>query len=352
MGWKLRGGQVAFARSNPNRGAVNLAARSKNWLGSRGRIVTLGAIPDAPPMLDRPPSMHQRPADSCLASITPLPKQEAGRVLTLGWKLLLNASLLLVPVLMVGLVSPLFVLSLWVGSGRALLVSAVVIPLIVVAQVSWAGTYPEWPMNQLLVRRLRRSCRSRTRTRGAGGQHSQVPAEQVPVEQGGRLNWIETARLVEWVPRENWNATKLDTAEDVMLIHVDGWGVVMEGDFSRYRFPAASIIDVHVESVRPTGCFHRLHFVVVTVRTEDGPLEFALAYRDHRLGGLRSRHRRRQTEELCGEIRRIATGGDFSYRDPDSDRLMHLDPAHLGVDAPAAQQAAARLNPYAAPRSL
>nr|WP_143547706.1 hypothetical protein [Rhodopirellula sp. SM50] len=303
--------------------------------------------------------MHQPPTDPCLASITPVPEREAGRVLTLGWKLLLNASLLLVPVLMVGLVSPLFVLSLWVGSGRALLASAVVIPLIVVAQISWAGTYPEWPMNQLLVRRLRRSCRSRSRTRtnGAGGQHPHVPVAQAPVDQGARSHWIETARLVEWVPRENWNATKLDTAEDVMLIHVDDWGVVMEGDFSRYRFPAASIIDVHVESVRPTGCFHRLHFVVLTVRTEDGPLEFALAYRDHRLGGLRSRHRRRQTEALCGEIRRIATGGDFSYRDPDSDRLMHLDPTHVGVDAPAAQQAAAqrgaaRLNPYAAPRSV
>ena len=296
--------------------------------------------------------MHQPPSDPYLASITPVPEREAGRVLTLGWKLLLNASLLLVPVLMVGLVSPLFALSLWVGSGRALLASAVVLPLIVVAQVSWAGTYPEWPMNQLLVRRLRRSCRSRLRGMPAGGQHPQGPVEQGPVEQGPEPNWIETARLVEWVPRENWNATKLDTAEDVMLIHVDRWGVAMEGDFSRYRFPAASIIDVGVESVRPTGCFHRLHFVVLTVRTADGPLEFSLAYRDHRLGGLRSRHRRRQTEELCGEIRCIATGGDFSYRDPDGDRLMRPDIAHVGVDTPAAQNAAVRRNPYAAPRSL
>ncbi|QDV47369.1 hypothetical protein Enr13x_72780 [Stieleria neptunia] len=284
--------------------------------------------------------MHQPPTESCLASITPVPEREAGRVLTLGWKLLLNASLLLVPVLMVGLVCPLFALSLWIGSGRALLASAVVLPLVVVAQVSWAGTYPEWPMNQWLVRRLRRSCRSRSR-----GTDER------------RLHWIETARLVEWVPRENWNATKLDTAEDVMLIHVDGRGVEMEGDFSRYRFPAASIIDVHVESVRPTGCFHRLHFVVLTARTEEGPLEFSLAYRDHRLGGLRSRHRQRQTEELCGEIRRIATGGDFSYRDPDldrpaGDRQLHRDPAHVGVEAPAGQKAAVRLNPYAAPRSL
>ncbi|QEF96085.1 hypothetical protein Mal15_01110 [Stieleria maiorica] len=279
--------------------------------------------------------MHPSAADSMLATVTPVPEPHAGRVLTLGWKLMLNASLLLAPVLMVGFVSPLFLLSAWVGSGIALLPAAVLVPLIIVAQISWAGTYPEWPMNQWLVRRLRRSLRRRRADQEAGA---------------GQLDWIQTARLVEWVPRENWNATMLDTAEDVMLIRVDAFGVAMEGDYSRYRFPPASIIDVGVESVRPAGCFHRLHFVVVTVRTAEGPLEFALAYRDHRLGGLRSRSRWRQTQQLCDDIRSIATGGDFSYCDDDV--CARSDSQHVGPGGPAGESVRPRLNPYAAPRSL
>ncbi|WP_182867206.1 hypothetical protein [Stieleria mannarensis] len=318
---------------------MNLPSGGGNQLGKWSRIINLGLYCFAPDALpDRPCFMHPSAADSILATVTPVPEPYAGRVLTIGWKLMLNASLLLAPVLMVGLVSPLFLLSAWVGSGVALLPAAVLVPLIIVGQISWAGTYPEWPMNQWLVRRLRRSLRMRPQ----GGLDPETRDH----------DWIQTARLVEWVPRENWNATMLDTAEDVMLIHIDEAGVAMEGDHSRYWFPAASIIDVGVESVRPTGCFHRLHFVVVTVRTADGPLEFALAYRDHRLGGLRSRHRRQQTIQLCNDIGRIATGGDFSYRDPGGEHRQRLDLGHVGVGKPGAQSPRPQLNPYAAPRSV
>ena len=269
------------------------------------------------------------PAESLhLARIEPVADGHAGRVLTLRWKLLLNLSLLLIPVMMVGLFVPILGLLALVGSGRAMLVAAVAIPVILAAQVSWAGTYPEWPMNQLLVWRLRRCCRRR------------MPGRQ--------FNWVDTARMVEWVPRENWSATKLDTAKDVMLIEINDSGIQMEGDFSSYVFPRASMIDVEVESIRPTGCFHQLHFVVITVRTEAGPMEFPLAYRDHRLGRLRSRHRLHQTRALCQQIRSIATGGDFSYSDPDDGRVLHA--GHLR--SPIAGPAQPSPNPYAAPRSI
>ena len=168
-----------------------------------------------------------------LARVEPIDDRDAGRVLTFGWKLLLNASLLLMPVLMVALFIPILGLAVLIGSSKSLLVAAVVIPVIFATQISWAGTYPEWPMNQLLVWRLRRACRSRLRGPGSA--------------------WIETARMVEWVPRENWNATKLDTAEDVMLIRIGDFGVEMEGDRSHYLFPPASIIDVQLETIRPSG---------------------------------------------------------------------------------------------------
>lgn len=263
---------------------------------------------------------------SHLADVRPIASSQAGRVLTLGWKLMLNASLLLMPVgMVVVLFIPIFGLALLIGTSQSLLLAAVAIPVVLVAQVTWAGTYPEWPMNQLLLWRLRRACRSRL-----GDQYS---------------DWIDQARMVEWVPRENWSATKLDTAEDVMLMRVDESGVRMEGDFFQYDFPSASIIDAEFESIRPTGCFHSLHFMVITVRTPDGPMEFPIAFRDHKLGQLRSRHRYQQTHELCQSIRSVATGGDFSY----------VDPAHRGVAVPAGRVTAANAgsaNPYAAPRAL
>ena len=285
------------------------------------------------------------PADSShLAVIEPLADREAGRVLSLRWKLLLNFSLLMIPAIMVGLFAPIVGLVMWIGSGKTVLAAAIAIPTVFAAQVSWAGTYPEWPMNRWLTWRLRRSCRNRL-----GDRH---------------VNWIDSARMVEWVPRDNWGATKLDTAKDVMLIQVDETGVRMEGDFARYHFPPGSIIDVEVDSVRPTGCFHRLHFMVLTVRSIDGPIEFPLAFRDFRLGSLRSRQRLSQTDALCRSIRGIATGGDFSYYGPEGERHARIENGH-GIDRTSADQTgadrtganrsgvlAASDNPYAAPRSV
>jgi len=271
--------------------------------------------------------MRQPSHSDHLARVTTRTDACAGRVLSLGWKLFLNAALMLMPVLMFGLLAPIIGFGVFSGSSKAMLLAIIGIVVVLVAQIAWAGTYPEWPTNQLLLRRLRNQCRLR-RNRS-------------------RRDWIEAARMVEWVPRDNWSATKLDTAEDVMLIRVGDDGVEMEGDRSHYLFPPASIIDVEVESIRPVGCFHWLHYVVLTVRTEGGPMEFPLSYRDHKLGRLRSSHRQRQTHQLRQAICGVATGGELTYSYNRNDSA-YSDLAHTQIAGPVQD----RLNPYAAPRSV
>jgi hypothetical protein len=288
--------------------------------------------------------MNHPPLSDHLARITRVTATENGgqAVLSLGWKLFLNASLLLMPVIMLGLSMPIFGIGVLWGSGPTVLFAAASLVVALATQFTWAGTYPEWPMNRLLVRRLRQACRSR--------EASWSPAS------GRRRRWIESARMVEWVPRDNWGAMRLDTAEDVMFIRVDDHGVEMEGDLSFYHFPPASIIDVEVQSIRPAGCFHTLHFVILTLRSADGPIEFPLSYRDHTLGRMRSSQRLRQTHELAQAIRSVSTGGDLMFSDPDSDpdsdpgsgRRM-LDAAHIGARGPVV---GSQINPYAAPRSI
>lgn len=255
-----------------------------------------------------------------LAEIQPLPADDAGRALTLGWKLFLNASLLLMPMLMIGLLIPLIPLAAWFGIRQALTVAASGLVIVLIAQVAWAGNYPEWPMNQILLRRLHRTCKQRQTD-----------------------DWTHTARMVEWVPRENWQTTKLDSAQDVMLIRVTDSGIDLEGDFARYHFPGESIIDVEIESIRPSGCFHRLHFVVVIARTADGPIEFPLAYRDYSWGNLRSQRRLDQTRLLADSIRTIATGGDWTYAES-----HQFDDPHATPPPPMNSSK----NPYAAPRAV
>ncbi|MCO8125001.1 hypothetical protein NHH03_24910 [Stieleria sp. TO1_6] len=265
-------------------------------------------------------TQHATPSHH-LATITPIADRDAGQVLSLGWKLFLNACLLLIPTLLVGSLIPVLGVVFWFAPVPALWLLGIGLVLVLVVQVRWATAYPEWPMNRVLVRRLRSVCKSRS------GQ-----------------SWIDNARLVEWVPRENWAASKLETAEDVMLIRVSDDGIEMEGDFARYWFPPESIIDVETESVRPAGCVHALHYVILVVRTSDGPQEFPLSYRDLGLGQLSSTRRYRQTIELAHQIRGIARGGDLTYGDP----AARSHPAHLQVRPRARSQ----VNPYAAPRAV
>lgn len=282
----------------------------------------------------QPPQADPLNQPGHLARFEPLPRGESGRVLTLGWKLLLNASLLLIPALLASLLVPTLALLAWFGSDEMLLISAILIPMIFAIQIAWAGTYPEWPLNRLLTWRLRRSCLSRS---------------TCLLNPGQRESWIRSARMVEWVPQEHWNTTRLDTARDVMLIEVTESGVIMEGDKARYYLPPDSILDSQFVSIRPTGCFHRLHFVILTVRTADGPIEFPIAYRDYGFGNLSSRRRREQTEQLCRQIGEIATGSESSFSDPDYEHRLRADQRHPSTSGGRRPRESVA-NPYAAPK--
>ena len=261
-----------------------------------------------------------------LAQITPVGSPNAGTVLSMRWKLGLNAALVAIPALIVSIE----LLMVWVGfrvrTPAALLFVALGLLSVTLINVGWVGSFPEWPMNRLLVWRLRRACRARKTSQG-------------------EKDWLASARVVEWVPRENWGATKLDTAADVMLLRVNDQGVEMEGDSSRYFFPPASIIDVFNESVRPVGCFHRLHYVIVVVRTSSGPMEFPLAYRDHRIGGLRSIRRECAAAGLRESIADIAVGSQSSATGWSNGSLF-VDPSHEEIPKPTLIDR----NPYASPR--
>lgn len=253
------------------------------------------------------------------ADIRAVSPRSGRRVMSLGWKVLLNLALVALPMLISLLALPVLMMGVWLDWRNLPWLAGICLVSVLSAQVMWAGSYPEWPMNQWLLVRLRKACRRR---------------RSAP--------WIETARMAEWVPRERWTETRLDTAEDILLIRVSDRGIEMEGDRYHYDFPAGAIIDAHVESLRPSGCFHRLHFVILTVRTKRGPLEFPLAYRDHRWSELRSSRRRRATTALCERIGDIATGGDNDFKDP-----SYSGSRRAAVTAPKS----GTLNPYAAPRS-
>ena len=257
-------------------------------------------------------------ADSHLARIDAV--KPAGRVLTLPWILastlligLAPAIMTAIPLLLLGVLSILMpqLWSTWpiaagvTGSGLLL--------------AYWLAAYPEWPSNRCLHWRLARAVSRRP-------QEATLVTKEAPL------------RMAEWVPRENWTASRLETAADVALIEVDSRGVRMEGDQGRYLFPPESIIDVSVESIRPAGCFHQMHFAVIVARTLEGPQEYPIAYRDHGIATLSTESRKRDAMELCRQIASIARGGDFIYRD-----RSHEMPANPRRRS---------LNPFAAPQTI
>ena len=159
-----------------------------------------------------------------------------------------------------------------------------------VAQIAAVMTYPEWPMNIRMCSRLRHAVQSRS-------------------DRSSQYNWSDDSlRVVELVLRERWNSMALDTATDLLLIHIGSQGVMMEGDCNRYWLPAESIVDVNVESIKPTGWYAQTHMVVIVARTNDGPIELPISYRDHGLGELRNSRRKLHAFELAQRINAIAKG--------------------------------------------
>lgn len=243
----------------------------------------------ARPNLPRRPAMTEH--SDHIASIKPVDPSQSGNVL----------GVLGLLVMAVGLVAfqAGWVLMMFVGL-MAIQVSGLLAFALLSFSAAWlvlqfvlVFMYPEWPLNRVLAARLRESVKLRD-----------LPL--VPADQRG-------SRVVELVPRDRWRRLALETATDLMLIHVDQFGVWMTGDRHEYSLPADSILAAELESIKPSGWFTQTHMVVLYVRTGDGPIELPIAYRDHDLGGLSSNRRRGEAMELLERIQRIARG---SYYEP------------------------------------
>ncbi|MEM0925151.1 MAG: hypothetical protein AAGJ83_03865 [Planctomycetota bacterium] len=241
---------------------------------------------------------HCDDASDHVAVEYPLTDSENGGVLSFRWKLLLNFVMVCIPALMSLALLPVA----WISASSQNWVISYVLPAAMViafaAQIRWAICYPEWPMNLFLTKRLRGVWRRRTK-------RGDVPSFTERLQ-------FDRARMVEWVPRERWSATRLDTAEDVMLICPHANGLTFLGEKAIYDVPSAALIDVHIESVRPKGCFHLLHFAILTARTERAPIEFPIALRDHTFGNLRSSRRFRETLRLVEDIESRRLGDSMS----------------------------------------
>ena len=274
-------------------------------------------------------------------------RRRSGGVLSLKSKLMFSAMLMLMPLGFLLLALVVLAVERVLLPGRAGMLDPIIVLVAVLGlEVMWARAYPEWPLNQILAWRLRRSLRSRY----------QCPDQA----------WIDSARMVEWVPRENWCASKLDTAQDVMLVRIDNRGLQLEGDRYRIEIPADSILHAQLESTRPGGCFHQLFFINLVVRTQIGPIEIPLSLRDHGLGHLRAASRKRENESLCQSIQNIATANEFALTNPYDGGAIFCDHPHDEMPAPASApkseysrksvlstksgSTSSSVNPYQAPR--
>ena len=148
--------------------------------------------------------------------------------------------------------------------------------------------YPEWPVNRSLCQRLRRGIL----------QRPDCP------------DWASdpATRVVELVPREHWQRRSLETATDLLMIHVDSKGVCLEGDCDRYELPADSIIAAELEKTKPLGWHTPTYMIVIIARTADGPIEIPLAYRDHGFGNLKNSRRQEHAIDLMHAINEVAKG--------------------------------------------
>lgn len=260
-------------------------------------------------------TLHQpRPQEPHLATIQPVDSRPGGSVLSI-FNLLLNSALMIVFQSSWVVAFLVAVTLLKITSFLGALAIAFVLFLLC-AQITLVFTYPEWPINRLLVKRFRRSLQSRT----------------APLVSASDADH----RVVELVPRERWRRMSLETATDLMLIRVDGSGVWMTGDRNEYALPKESILGAELTSIQPPGWCTSTHMVVLTVRTAQGPIELPISYRDHRFGNLANKTRRQQAAALTEQINGLACG--LWYEPP------ILSPEAAGEPAPQLSR-----NPYAAP---
>jgi hypothetical protein len=193
--------------------------------------------------------------------------------------------------------------------------------------------YPEYPVNQFLGWKVRRSLKRRADETGQFlFDRSIIDDVEYPV--------------VDLIPRDRWRKVALETAVDIGVIQIGNDGVRIEGDVYRYDLPAESIFEARVESVVPIGWWCSAYMMIVYARTSSGPIELPMTIRDVRFGGLRSSRRRERAEAMVRQIQAIARGAEYQSPEPP-------------VDASYARPESARLagttldtNPYAPPSAI
>ncbi|WDQ14708.1 hypothetical protein [Rhodopirellula sp. P2] len=177
-------------------------------------------------------------------------------------------------------------------AGSLLFVAAIVVGgLTATLQLTIVSRYEEYPFHLLLARRLRRVIAGR-----------RCPVVR-PSDQG--------SRFCEIVPQERWNRLRLETASDLVWVRIDENGVWMEGDRNRYHFAPSSILGAIPQSFTPAGGWAQLHAAMIYVRTENGPEEIPLVYRDFRFASMKSADRRRQRDTMVDAICEIARGSEY-----------------------------------------
>lgn len=234
--------------------------------------------------------MQTRQSDH-LAQISPVVNQRRGQVLNLK-NLVLNAVLLVL--IHTSWIFVLFAVFFTTGSPRMLspALTALLLVLGIGFQVMINRCYPEWPLNHLVRRRLKR------RLRRCG----HLPDK----------NKHTDLVFAEWIPRDRWQGQHLDNAVDVMFARVEAGNLIMAGDQYHYLIPGASILDVEFQTVTLRGWMTPTHLVILTLRTEEGPIEMPMARRDFEFGSLRPSQRRLLTLQWCDELMSIARGSEYA----------------------------------------
>ncbi len=221
-----------------------------------------------------------------LAIITPVDRRESSKILSLSSLFAHSIGLAAFQAGWVVLIISASVTAHFTLLGGAMILMTGLAWLVM--QFALVFSYPEWPLNRLLCWRLRNGIRKRKTA-------SVSPDDP-------------DTRVVELVPRERWRRLSMETATDLMLMRIDDHGVWMTGDRHEYQLPKASIIDVTLQSSRPPGWFTPTHVVILVVRTESGPTELPISYRDHGLGNLGRAKRQHEAVEMVNAILAIASG--------------------------------------------
>lgn len=254
------------------------------------------------------------PSLAALAEITPVEPSQSRRVMN-GWTIARNSIYLILFQTSWLWFAALGVLAMqWTLASAAMACATIAIALLAL-QCFVVVVYPEWPINGWLCNQLRLAINDRT----------------------NKPDWVcDDSRVVELVPRERWDRASFETATDLLLIHVDESGVRLEGDCHRYNLPADSILGADLHILRPPGWITSTAMVIIIAKTDQGPIELPISYRDHGYGSLLFSARQSHAIELADAISRIAKGDQFQPIEND------IVPFVLPVST----------NPYAAPRTI